>query len=127
MAYLAELCATAQANLFVSYATGGADWYPDHLSFMFSQAQSRPNGTAHGPLGAARNSQRCFSNPTAADIITGVRWKCSATRGFGNIEIRSVIETLAPLNLYRAAHGDPPFMKQGGRTLTIDPFIEDPL
>ena len=36
-AYLAEVCAAAQAKLFVSYATGGADWYPDHLSFMFSQ------------------------------------------------------------------------------------------
>ena len=35
--YLDELCAAAQARLFVSYATGGADWYPDHLSFMFSQ------------------------------------------------------------------------------------------
>ena len=35
--YLDELCAAAQAQLFVSYATGGADWYPDHLSFMFSQ------------------------------------------------------------------------------------------
>ena len=34
--YLADLCATAKAKLFVSYATGGADWYPDHLSFMFS-------------------------------------------------------------------------------------------
>ncbi len=32
----AELCQTAQAKFFVSYATGGADWYPDHLSFMFS-------------------------------------------------------------------------------------------
>jgi L-ascorbate metabolism protein UlaG (beta-lactamase superfamily) len=35
--YLAELAATAKARLFVSYATGGADWYPDHLSFMFSR------------------------------------------------------------------------------------------
>ena len=35
--YLAEVCAAAQAKLFVSYATGGAEWYPDHLSFMFSQ------------------------------------------------------------------------------------------
>ncbi len=35
-AYLAELCRIAQARFFVSYATGGADWYPDHLSFMFS-------------------------------------------------------------------------------------------
>ena len=36
-AYLAEVCAAAQAQLFVSYATGGAEWYPDHLSFMFSR------------------------------------------------------------------------------------------
>jgi hypothetical protein len=35
-------------------------------------------------------------------------------KGHGDIETRSVGETLSPLNLYRAAHGDPPFMKQGG-------------
>ena len=35
--YLSQLAASAKARLFVSYATGGADWYPDHLSFMFSQ------------------------------------------------------------------------------------------
>ena len=32
----------------------------------------------------------------------------------GDIEIRSAGETLSPLHLYRAAHGEPPFMKQGG-------------
>ena len=35
--YLAEVCEAARARMFVSYATGGADWYPDHLSFMFSR------------------------------------------------------------------------------------------
>jgi hypothetical protein len=35
--YLSQLAEAAKARLFVSYATGGADWYPDHLSFMFSQ------------------------------------------------------------------------------------------
>src|SRR5437870_12210837 len=35
--YLAQLATAAKARLFVSYATGGADWYPDHLSFMFSR------------------------------------------------------------------------------------------
>ncbi len=34
--YLSDVVAQAQAKLFVSYATGGADWYPDHLSLMFS-------------------------------------------------------------------------------------------
>src|SRR5207249_3626095 len=33
---LVELAASAKARLFVSYAAGGAEWYPDHLSFMFS-------------------------------------------------------------------------------------------
>src|SRR5207245_929040 len=41
-AYLADVCAAAQAKLFVSYATGGADWYPDHLSFMFSRRTPAP-------------------------------------------------------------------------------------
>ncbi|MGH2621468.1 MAG: hypothetical protein ACRDHG_12990, partial [Anaerolineales bacterium] len=34
---LVELAASARARLFVSYATGGADWYPNFLSFMFSR------------------------------------------------------------------------------------------
>jgi hypothetical protein len=29
--YLVELAASAKARLLVSYATGGADWYPDHF------------------------------------------------------------------------------------------------
>lgn len=37
--YLVELAAGAKARLFVSYATGGADWYPDHLSFTFSPSK----------------------------------------------------------------------------------------
>src|SRR5438034_1366565 len=33
--YLAQLATAAKARLFVSYATGVADWYPGYLSFMF--------------------------------------------------------------------------------------------
>src|SRR2546425_1037930 len=32
--YLVELAASARAHLLVSYATGGADWYPEHLGFF---------------------------------------------------------------------------------------------
>jgi len=42
--YLIELAACAKARLLVSYATGGADWYPDHLLFTFSP--SKPARTA---------------------------------------------------------------------------------
>ncbi len=37
--YLVELAASAKARLLVAYATGGADWYPDHLSFTFSPSK----------------------------------------------------------------------------------------
>jgi len=37
--YLVELAASAKARLFVSYSTGGADWFPDRLSFMFSASK----------------------------------------------------------------------------------------
>jgi hypothetical protein len=111
--YLAELCAAARAGLFVSYATGGADWYPDHLSFMFSQRNPARTAllTAHWDppesLKTLLESNGCgYHYGRALDVFTD--------NGQGRIVIRSVFETLAPLNLYRAAHGEPPFMDQGG-------------
>jgi hypothetical protein len=111
--YLAELCAAARADLFVSYATGGADWYPDHLSFMFSQRNPARTAllTAHWDppesLKTLLESNGCgYHYGRALDVFTD--------NGQGRIVIRSVFETLAPLNLYRAAHGEPPFMNQRG-------------
>jgi hypothetical protein len=112
--YLAELCATARAKLFVSYATGGADWYPDHLSFMFSSRNPARTAllTAHWePPDALRTllePQGCgYHYGRALDVFTD--------RGRGGIDIRSAHEALSPLNLYRAAYGEPPFMKTSGR------------
>ena len=111
--YLAELCAAARAKLFVSYATGGADWYPDHLSFMFSQRNPARTAllTAHWErpegLKTLLESDGCrYHYGRALDVFS--------EREHGDIEIRSAGETLSPLHLYRAAHGEPPFMKQGG-------------
>jgi hypothetical protein len=42
--YLGQLVASARARLFVSYATGGAEWLPTTLPFLFST--SRPAGKA---------------------------------------------------------------------------------
>ena len=110
-AYLADLCAAAQARLFVSYATGGADWYPDHLSFMFSQRNPARTAllTAHWEppehLKTLLEPQGCgYHYAHALDIY---REKA------GNIEVRSAGEALAPLAIYRAMHGEPPFMRQG--------------
>jgi hypothetical protein len=110
--YLAELCAAAGAKLFVSYATGGADWYPDHLSFMFSQRNPARTAllTAHWEPPETLNA---LLAPHGCGYHYGRALDVLSDKGHGDIETRSVGETLSPLNLYRAAHGDPPFMKQG--------------
>jgi hypothetical protein len=114
-AYLADLCAAAQANLFVSYATGGADWYPDHLSFMFSQRNPARTAllTAHWErlekLKDLLDAQGCgYHYARALDIYR--------TNQDGRAEVVSSGESLTPLALHRLDHGDPPFMKSGGRT-----------
>ncbi|HKR80529.1 MAG TPA: hypothetical protein VJR69_12560 [Nitrospira sp.] len=111
--YLAELCATARAKLFVSYATGGADWYPDHLSFMFSRRNPARTAllTAHwerpDALRTLLESHECrYHYGQALEVFSD--------RGQGDIEIRPAAEALSPLNLYRAAYGEPPFMKGRG-------------
>ena len=113
--YLADLCRTAQAKRFVSYATGGADWYPDHLSFMFSQRNPSRTAllTAHwerpenlkdllSPFGCE------YHYSHALDVFR-------VTLG-GSVQVVSTGDALSPLTLYRLDHADPPFMQAGGRT-----------
>lgn len=112
--YLDELCAAARARLFVSYATGGADWYPDHLSFMFSQRN--PARTA---LLTAN-----WEQPEKLKDLLGMRG-CGYHRAHaldlfrsgadGTAQISSASQALAPMALYRLDHGEPSFMKRGGR------------
>ena len=108
--YLAEVCEAARARMFVSYATGGADWYPDHLSFMFSRRNPCRTAllTAHWEhpekLKDLLDSQECrYHRAHALDLYR--------VMSGGIIEVISAREPLAPLTLYRLDHGDPPFMK----------------
>jgi L-ascorbate metabolism protein UlaG (beta-lactamase superfamily) len=112
--YLAELCTAAQARLFVSYATGGADWYPDHLSFMFSGRNPARTAllTAHweppeklkellAPGGCG------YHYAHALDLFRfpdGER-----------PQVNRLTDSFAPLSLYRLDHGEPPFLKGSGR------------
>lgn len=111
-AYLAEVCAAAHARLFVSYATGGADWYPDHLSFMFSRRNPARTAllTAHWEppekLKDLLASLECrYHYAQALDL-----YRAAGTR---EVEVIAAGDALAPLTLYRLDHGDPPFMKSG--------------
>ena len=114
-AYLADVCAAAQAKLFVSYATGGAEWYPDHLSFMFSQRNPARTAllTAHWEspekLKELLNRQGCsYHYAQALDLYRATTE--------GRVDRLSTGGSLAPLTLYRLDHGDPPFMKSSTRT-----------
>jgi hypothetical protein len=114
-AYLAEVCAAAGARLFVSYATGGADWYPDHLSFMFSRRNPARTAllTAHWEppekLKDLLEAQGCaYHYARALDVYRSA--------GEGRMQVAAAGERLSPLTLFRLDHGDPPFMKQSGRT-----------
>jgi L-ascorbate metabolism protein UlaG (beta-lactamase superfamily) len=109
--YLDDLCAAAQARLFVSYATGGADWYPDHLSFMFSGRNPARTAllTAHWEppemlkeLLAVRGCGYHYTH--ALDLFRFL--------GDGRPQVDRLAEAFAPLSLYRLDHGDPPFLKQ---------------
>lgn len=112
-AYLAEVCATAQAKLFVSYATGGAEWYPDHLSFMFSRRNPARTAllTAHWE---APEKLKDLLAPQGCRYHYARAFDLYRPAGGGRIEVVPAGDALAPLTLYRLDHGDPPFMKQGG-------------
>ena len=108
--YLAELCRVAQAKLFVSYATGGAEWYPDHLSFMFSdQNPARTKlltGNWEPPLELAGRLDAQYRRSKA---LTAFRVAS------GHLTESSVTEALSPMAQYSLVHGGPPFARPGGR------------
>ncbi|MEK7300262.1 MAG: hypothetical protein AAB072_04115, partial [Nitrospirota bacterium] len=92
----------------------GADWYPDHLSFMFSQRNPARTAllTAHWErpekLKDLLDAQGCgYHYARALDIYRANQ--------DGRMEVVSSDESLTPLALHRLDHGDPPFMKAGGR------------
>ena len=103
--YLAQLAASARARLFVSYATGAADWYPDYRSFMFCQNNTARTAvlTAHwepldqlkqllAPYGCGYH----YSHPL--DLF-----RPTADGGTG---VLSGAEALDPFLLFGGEHGD---------------------
>ncbi|WP_447975003.1 MBL fold metallo-hydrolase [Nitrospira sp. Kam-Ns4a] len=109
--YLAQLAAAARARLFVSYATGGADWYPDHLSFMFSRrnpartALLTANWEPPAALGELLAPKGCgYHYSRALDLYRA--------RPDGGTEVLSAAHPLDPIQLYRADHGEPPFLQR---------------
>lgn len=108
--YLADLCRMAKARQFVSYATGGADWLPDHLSFTFSgrnparAALLTANWEPPEKLKELLAQQGCeYYYSHALDLFR--------PRPDGGLDVGSVVEQADPVALYQFDHGVPPFMK----------------
>jgi len=106
--YLAELATVAKARLFVSYATGGAEWYPDHLSFMFSRRNPARMALLTGnwerpeDLKAKLASAGCgYHYSHALDIF-----RLTAD---GSMQATSAADFLSSLQLYQLDHQELPF------------------
>jgi len=110
--YLADLCAAARATQFVSYATGGADWYPDHLSFMFSHRNPARTSWLTAHWERPENLKDLLS-PAGCRYHYAQALDVYRAGADGRTAITSAGEALTPLALYRLDHGDPPFMKAG--------------
>lgn len=107
--YLSELVAAAKARLFVSYATGGADWYPDHLSFMFSRRNPARTALLTANWELPQELERLIA-PHGCGYHYSHALDIFRARPDGGTDIVSGAEALAPLSLYRLDHGDPPFL-----------------
>ncbi len=105
--YLAELCATAKAKLFVSYATGGADWYPDHLSFMFSGRNPARTALLTATWEPPENLKELLA-PHGCGYHYTRALDLFRPAADGRVEIHSVAERLSPMVLYQLDHGPPP-------------------
>ena len=108
--YLTELCARAQARQFVSYATGGADWYPDHLSFMFSHRNPARTAllTANWEPPAQLGD---LLRPLGCTYHVGQAFDRFASPDLGSSPVANARESLDPVKLYSLDHGTPAFLQ----------------
>jgi L-ascorbate metabolism protein UlaG (beta-lactamase superfamily) len=109
--YLAGVCATARAKLFVSYATGGADWYPDHLSFMFSNRNPARTAllTAHWDQ---PDSLRTSLDPVGCSYHFAHALDIVRHDANGSVRVFSLSKELAPIALFQLDHKLPGFLSR---------------
>ncbi len=107
--YLTELCTTAKAKLFVSYATGGADWYPDHLSFMFSHRNPARTAliTAHWDQ---PDSLRQLLHPVGCAYHYAQALDLFRAGEHGTVETLTASPALSPIQLFQLDHQLPSFL-----------------
>jgi hypothetical protein len=110
-AYLAEVCRIAQAKFFVSYATGGADWYPDHLSFMFSRRNPARTALLTAHWDPPENLQQELKTLNCR-YHYGQAFDVFRAGPNGETQLCPVPDQLAPLKLYQLDHAPPSFLRK---------------
>ncbi|MFB3137407.1 MAG: hypothetical protein ACE1ZJ_05770, partial [Nitrospirales bacterium] len=108
--YHSELAAQAKARLFFSYATGGADWYPDHLSFMFSQRNPARTALLTAHWDPPESLQEALA-PYGCSYHYGQALDIVRVNANGRVEVIPGMEDLSPLNLYQLDQALPDFLK----------------
>lgn len=109
--YLAELLSQAKARLFYSYATGGADWYPDHLSFMFSQRNPARTALLTANWEPASSLAHMLA-PHGCDYHYGQALDLVRVGADGTPRILNAGNAVSPRNLYELDHALPTFLKK---------------
>ena len=108
--YHSDLAAQAKARLFFSYATGGADWYPDHLSFMFSQRNPARTALLTAHWDPPESLQEALA-PYGCSYHYGQALDIVRVNANGRVEVIPGMEDLSPLNLYQLDQALPDFLK----------------
>ena len=96
------------ARLFVSYATGGADWYPDHLSFMFSRRNPARTALLTANWEPAEKL-RDELEPYGCAYHYGHALDIFRPKPDGGTAVISAADRLDPVRFYRLDHDAPPF------------------
>jgi hypothetical protein len=105
-----ELATTAKARWFVSYATGGAEWFPEHVPWLL-----RPDRPARGALTTVNKEPL----ERLGGLLMGLGCRYHRARAFdiirasrdGGAEVVSAAEPLDPVRLFERDHPDHPLLR----------------
>jgi hypothetical protein len=103
--YLVELAASAKARLLVSYATGGADWYPDNVSFMFIPSKPARTFLLAGNWERLENLKELLA-PYGCGYYYSYALDIFRATPDGGTEVVKGVEVLDPRRLFGVDGGD---------------------
>ena len=106
----AQLVASAKARWFISYATGGADWFPEHVPWLFRRDRPARNAlttvntdSLEKLAGLLKEADCQYHYSHALDIVRAMP--------DGGAEVLSAAKALDPLKMFELEHPDHPLLR----------------